>query len=166
MLLTNCFAVCSARLIFIFLMCIQLPCLIIGFGWKLIKRLDFMVHNMECQCNNVFSTLKSLYLQLFFKYYSQLCLTLFEVVFRRTSGPSITPSVIPQTLTDELLSVGLGSSHQGQELYPRVFQCRAHLRLLRTVVLLDFYLNRVGVQLLEVQPPNTCSARHIPQPFK
>ena len=147
-------------------MFIIFQCILIGFGWKLIKRSDFQLHNMECQCINVFSILKSLNLQLLFIYYSQLCLTLFEVVFRRTSGPSITPSVIPQTLTDELLSIGLGSSHQGQELYHRGFQCRAHLRLLRTVVLLDFYLNRVGVQLLEVQPPNTCSARHIPQLFE
>ena len=125
---------------------------------------------LRCITWNVNATMSSQLLNhcissYFSKYYSQLCLTLFEVVFRRTSGPSITPSVIPQTLTDELLSIGLGSSHQGQELYHRGFQCRAHLRLLRTVVLLDFYLNRVGVQLLEVQPPNTCSARHIPQLF-
>ena len=91
---------------------------------------------LRCITWNVNATMSSQLLNhcissYFSKYYSQLCLTLFEVVFRRTSGPSITPSVIPQTLTDELLSIGLGSSHQGQELYHRGFQCRAHHRLLR-----------------------------------
>ena len=114
MLLTNCFAVCSARLIFFLSICaFCFNVLLSGLVGNSLS--DWTLRCITWNVNATMSSqLKSLYLQLFkINIISQLYLTMFEVVYRHTSGPSTTPNVIPQTNNRRVIVMWFGLQPPG-----------------------------------------------------
>ena len=85
---------------------------------------------------------------------SQLYLTMFEVVYRHTSGPSTTPNVVPQTNNRQVIVMWFGLQPPGSgALSPEFLVLCTSQTIERQSLYQTFISIRNRVQLLEVQPP-------------